>query len=131
MGMWLNEFQLNVILSIMVFFLSFFGVLFYMRFRSRRSAIQNEHKYAILEAVLSKYVMRVENSTKMVGELRTKIDIIEAKMSVDDDIEGRRIRTIIDYNRKSNVNSFNVHEDRHKDITADDTVISQVNITRN
>jgi DNA-binding transcriptional ArsR family regulator len=93
--------------------------------------IQSEHKYAILEAVLSKYVMRVENSTKMVGELRTKIDILEAKMSADDDIEGRRIRTIIDYNTKSNVNSFNVHKDRHKHITADDTMISQVNITRN
>ena len=92
MDMWLNESQLNVLLSIMVFFLSFLGVLSYMRFRSRRSAIQNEHKYAILEAVLSKYVMRVENSTKMVGELRTKIDIIEAKISVDGDIEGRRTK---------------------------------------
>ena len=81
MDMWLNESQLNVLLSIMVFFVSFLGVLSYMRFRSRRSVIQNERKYAILEAVLSKYVMRVENSTKMVGELRTKMDIIEAKMS--------------------------------------------------
>lgn len=131
MGMWLNESQLNVILSIIVFFLSFLGVLSYMRFRSRRSVIQSEHKYAILEAVLSKYVMRVENSTKIVGELRTKIDIIEAKMSVDDDLEGRRTRTIIDYDTKSNANSFNVHKDQHKDMTADDTVISQVNITRN
>lgn len=131
MGMWLNESQLNVILSIMVFFLSFFGVLFYMRFRSRRSVIQNEHKYVILEAVLSKYVMRVENSTKMVGELRTKVDIIEAKMSADGDIEGRRTKTIIDNNTKSNTNSFNVHEDQYKHTIADDTVTSQVNITRN
>ena len=126
----LNESQLNVILSIMVFFLSFFGVLFYMRLRSRRSAIQSEHKYAMLEAVLSKYVMRVENTAKVIGELRSKIDIIEAEMSVDGDKEGRR-RTIIDNNTKSNANSFNVHEDQHKDITADDTVTSQVNITRN
>ena len=131
MSMWLNESQLNVILSIMVFFLSFFGVLFYMRFRSRRSVIQSEHKYAMLEAVLSKYVMRVENSAKMIGELRTKIDIIEAGMSADGDIEGRRTKTIIDTNTKSNANSFNVHEDQHKHITADNTVISQVNITRN
>ena len=127
----LNESQLNVILSIMVFFLSFFGVLFYMRLRSRRSAIQSEHKYAMLEAVLSKYVMRVENSAKVIGELRTKIDIIEAEMSVDGDKEGRRSRTIIDNNTKSNANSFNVYEDQHKDITADNTVTSQVNITSN
>jgi DNA-binding transcriptional ArsR family regulator len=130
MGMWLNESQLNVILSIMVFFLSFFGVLFYMRFRSRRSAIQSEHKYAMLEAVLSKYVMRVENSAKVIGELRTKIDIIEAEMSADGDLEGRR-KTIINNNTNSNANSFNACEDQHKDITADDTVTSQVNITRN
>lgn len=130
MDMWLNESQLNVILSIMVFFLSFLGVLFYMRFRSRRSAIQNEYKYTILEAVLSKYIMRVEDSTKTVGELRTKIDIIEAKMSVDGDIQGRRMKTIIDNNTKSNANSFNAH-DQHKDMIADDSVTSQVNITRN
>ncbi|MGA7141106.1 MAG: hypothetical protein WBX29_03775, partial [Nitrososphaeraceae archaeon] len=102
-----------------------------MRFRSRRSAIQNEHKYVILEAVLSKYVMRVENSTKMVGELRTKVDIIEAKMSVDGDIEVRRTKTIIHNNTKSNANSFNVHEDQYKLTIADDTVTSHVNITRN
>lgn len=130
MVMWLNESQLNVILSIIVFFVSFFGVLFYMRFRSRRSAIQSEHKYTILEAVLSKYAMRVENSTKMVGELRTKVDIIEAKMSVDGDIEGRRTKTIIHNNTKSNANSFNVH-DQYKHTIADDAVTSQVNITRN
>ena len=129
--MWLNESQLNVILSIMVFFLSFFGVLFYMRFRSRRSVIQSEHKYAMLEAVLSKYVMRVENSTKMVGELRTKIDIIGAMMSTDGNIEGRRTKTIIDKNTKSNTNSFDAHGGQHQDITADDGVTSQVNITRN
>jgi DNA-binding transcriptional ArsR family regulator len=131
MGMWLNESQLNVILSIIVFFLSFLGLLSYMRFRSRRSAIQNEHKYAILEAVLSKYIMRVENTTKMVGELRTKIDIIGAMMSADDNIERRRTKTIIDKNTKSNANSFDVYEGQHKDITADDGVTSQVNITRN
>jgi DNA-binding transcriptional ArsR family regulator len=117
MDMWLNESQLNVLLSIVVFFLSFFGVLSYMRFRSQRSAIQHEHKYTILEAVLSKYVMRVESSTKIVGELRTKIDIIEAKMSIDG------------VNTKSNANSFNVHEDQHKDVIANN-VTSQVNITR-
>jgi predicted transcriptional regulator len=131
MGMWLNESQLNVILSIIVFFVSFLGLLSYMRFRSRRSAIQNEHKYAILEAVLSKYIMRVENTTKMLGELRTKIDIIGAMMSADDNIERRRTKTIIDKNTKSNANSFDVHEGQHKDITADDGVTSQVNITRN
>jgi DNA-binding transcriptional ArsR family regulator len=130
MDMWLNESQLNVILSIVVFFLSFFGLLSYMRFRSRRSAIQNEHKYAILEAVLSKYVMRVENSIRMVGELRTKIDIIDIKMSADGHVE-RRMKTIIDSNTKSNTKSINVYEDQHKDITADDGVTSQVNITRN
>ena len=100
----------------------------YMRFRSRRSVIQNEHKYIILEAVLSKYVMRVENYTKMVGELRTKMDIIEAKMSAGGDIEGRE--QIID-NKKSNTNSFDLHEDRHEDMAVDDSVTSQVNITRN
>jgi DNA-binding transcriptional ArsR family regulator len=131
MGMWLNESQLNVILSIIVFFLSFLGVLYYMRFRSRRSAIQNEHKYAILEAVLSKYIMRVENSTKMVGELRAKIDIIGTMMSADGNIEGRRTKTIINNDTKSIANSFNAYEDQHQDITADDGVTSQVNITRN
>ena len=129
MGMWLNESQLNVILSIMVFFLSFFGVLFYMRLRSRRSAIQSEHKYAMLEAVLSKYVMRVENSTKMVGELRTKIDIIEAKISSDRDIEGRRTSTIIDNIMKTNGNSLNAHESQSRDIIVDDSVTSQTKIT--
>ena len=129
MGMWLNESQLNVILSIIVFFLSFFGVLFYMRFRSRRSAMQNEHKYVILEAVLSKYVMRVENSTKMVGELRTKIDIIEAKISSDRGIEGRRTSTIIDNIMKTNGNSLNAHESQSRDIIVDDSVTSQIKIT--
>lgn len=128
MDMWLNESQLNILLSIMVFFLSFLGVLFYMRFRSRRAAIQNEYKYAVLEAVLSKYVMRVENSTKMVGELRTKIDIVEAKISSDRDIEGRRTDTIIDNVMKTNANSLNAHES-HKDIIVDDSVTSQVKIT--
>ena len=131
MGMLLNESQLNVILSIIVFFLSFLGVLSYMRFRSRRSVIQNEHKYAILEAVLSKYVMRVENTTKMLGELGTKIDIIGAMISADGDTEGRRRKTIIDYNTKSNANSIDAHEGQHQDMTADDGVTSQVNITRN
>jgi len=132
MDMWLNESQLNVVLSIVVFFLSFLGVLSYMRFRSQRSAIQNKHKYAILEAVLSKYVMRVESSTKIVGELRTKIDIIEAKMCTDSGIEGRRTKTIIDTNtksKKSTANSFDIHEDQRKDVIADN-VTSQVNITR-
>lgn len=130
MDMWLNESQLNVLLSIMVFFLSFLGVLSYMRFRSRQSVIQKEDKYAILEAVLSKYVMRAENSTKMVGELRTKMDIIEAKISVGGDVEGRRMKTMID-DTKSNANSFDMHEDRHKDMIADDSVTSHVKITRN
>lgn len=128
MDMWLSESQLNVLLSTMVFFLSFLGVLSCMRFRSRRSVIQNERKYAILEAVLSKYVMRVENSTKMVGELRTKMDIIEA--NAGGDVEGRIMKSMMD-NTKSNTNSFDVHEDQHKDIVADDSVTSQVNITRN
>jgi DNA-binding transcriptional ArsR family regulator len=132
MGMWLNESQLNVILSIVIFFLSFLGVLSYMRFRSRRSVIQNEDKYTILEAVLSKYVMRAENSTKMLGELRTKIDIIETKMSSDCGIEeGRRMKTVTDNDTRGNANSFNVHEDQHKDMIADDSVTSQINITRN
>jgi DNA-binding transcriptional ArsR family regulator len=130
MDMWLNESQLNVLLSIMVFFLSFLGVLSYMRFRSRQSVIQKEDKYAILEAVLSKYVMRAENSTKMLGELRTKMDIIEAKISVGDDVEGERMKTMID-GTKSNANSFDMHEDRHKDMIADDSVTSHVKITRN
>jgi DNA-binding transcriptional ArsR family regulator len=130
MDMWLNESQLNVLLSIIVFFLSFLGVLSYMRFRSRQSVIQKEDKYAVLEAVLSKYVMRAENSTKMVGELRTKMDIIEAKVSVGGDVEGRRMKTMMD-DTKSNANSFDMHEDRHKDMIADDSVTSHVKITRN
>jgi DNA-binding transcriptional ArsR family regulator len=130
MDMWLNESQLNVILSIMVFFLSFLGVLSYMRFRSRQSVIQKEDKYAILEAVLSKYVMRAENYTKMVGELRTKMDIIEAKISVGGDVEGGRMKTMID-DTKSNANSFDMDEDRHKDMIAEDSVTSHVKITRN
>ena len=130
MDMWLNESQLNVLLSIIVFFLSFLGVLSYMRFRSRQSMIQKEDKYAVLEAVLSKYVMRAENSTKMVRELRTKMDIIEAKISVGGDVEGRRIKTMID-DTKSNANSFDMHKDRHKDMIADDSVTSHVKITRN
>lgn len=130
MDMWLNESQLNVLLSIMVFFLSFLGVLSYMRFRSRQSVIQKEDKYAILEAVLSKYVMRAENSTKVVGELRTKMDIIEARISVGDDVEGGRMKTMID-DTKSNANSFDMHEDHHKDMIADDSVTSHVKITRN
>ncbi len=130
MDMWLNESQLNVLLSIMVFFLSFLGVLSYMRFRSRQSVIQKEDKYAILEAVLSKYVMRAEDSTKMVGELRTKMDIIEAKISVGGDVEGKRMKTMID-DTKSNANSFDMHEDRHKDMIDDGSVTSHVKITRN
>ena len=133
--MLLSEAQLNVLLSVMVFLVSFLAVLFYMRFRSQRSVIQNEHKYVILEAVLSKYVMRVENSTKMVGELRTKMDMMETKMSAGDD-EGERtmktMKTMIDNtNSKSNTNSFDFHEDQHKDMVVDDSVTSQINITRN
>ena len=130
MDMWLSESQLNVLLSIIVFFLSFLAVLYYMRFRSRRSVIQKECKYAVLEAVLSKYVMRVENSTKMVGELRTKMDIIEARMSAGGDVEGRTMKTVFD-NTKSNANSFDLHEDQHKGMVADDSVTSQINITKN
>lgn len=133
MNMLLSEAQLNVLLSVMVFFVSFLAVLFYMRFRSRRSVIQNEHKYVILEAVLSKYIMRAENSTKMIRELRTKMDIIEAKMSIGDDEGGRTIKimkTMID-NTKSNANTFDFHEDQHKDMVVDDSVTSQINITRN
>ena len=129
MDMWLNESQLNILLSITVFFLSFLGVLSFIRFRSQRSVIQNGHKYIILEAVLSKYVMRVENSTKMVGELRTKIDIIEAKISSDRDIEGRRTSTIIDNIMKTNGNSLNAHESQSRDIIVDDSVTSQIKIT--
>ena len=127
--MLLDESQLNVILSVMVFSVSFLMMLFYVRFRSRRSVIQNERKYVILEAVLSKYIIRVENSTKMIGELRTKMDIIEAKMSVGSD-EGRTMRPVID-NKKSNANIFEIHEDQHKDMVVDDSVTSQINITRN
>ena len=130
MNMLLGEGQLNVLLSVMVFLVSFLAVLFYMRFRSRRSVIQNERKYAILEAVLSKYIMRVENSTKMIGELRTKIDIIDTKMYAGGGDEGRTMRTVID-NTKSNANIFEIHEDQHKDMVVDDSVTSQINITRN
>ncbi len=133
MNMLLSEAQLNVLLSVMVFFVSFLAVLFYIRFRSRRSVIQNEHKYVILEAVLSKYIMKVENSTKMITELRTKMDIIEAKMSIGDDEGGRTIKTMktmID-NTKSNANSFDFHKNQHKDMVVDDSVTSQINITRN
>jgi predicted transcriptional regulator len=132
MDMLLSEAQLNVLLSVTVFLLSFLVVLFYMRFRSRRLLIQNERKYAILEAVLSKYVMRVENSTKMVGELRTKMNIIEARMSAGGDVEGRTTKTMMD-NTKSDTNSFDLHlhEDQYKDMVVDDSVTSQVNITRN
>ena len=129
MSMLLSEAQSNVLLSVMLFLVSFLTVLFYMRFRSRRSVIHNERKYAVLEAVLSKYIMRVENSTKMIGELRTKMDIIEAKMSVGSD-EGRTMRPVID-NKKSNANIFEIHEDQHKDMVVDDSVTSQINITRN
>lgn len=133
MDMLLSEAQLNVLLSVTVFLLSFLVVLFYMRFRSRRLVIQNERKYAILEAVLSKYVMRVENSTKMVRELRTKMDIIEAKMSAGSDAEGRTMKIMMDNNTKSDTNSFDLHlhEDQYKDMVVDDSVTSQVNITRN
>ena len=92
--------------------------------------IQDERKFAILEAVLSKYIMRVENSTKMIGELRTKIDIIDTKMYAGGGDEGRTMRTVID-NTKSNANIFEIHEDQHKDTVVDDSVTSQINITRN
>jgi hypothetical protein len=76
--------------------------------------------------------MRVENSTKMVGELRTKMDIIEAKMSAGDDEGGRTMKTMIDNTKsKSDTNSFDFHEDQHKDMVVDDSVTSQINITRN
>jgi DNA-binding transcriptional ArsR family regulator len=129
MNMLLSEAQLNVLISVIVFLVSFLAVLFYIRFRSRRLVIQNERKYAILEAVLSKYIMRVENSTKVIGELKTKIDIIDAKMYAGPD-EGRTTRTVID-NTKSDANIFEIHEDQHKDIVVDDSVTSQINITRN
>ena len=130
MNMLLSEAQLNVLLSVIVFLVSFLAVLFYMRFRSRRLVIQNERKYVILEAVLSKYIIRVENSTKMIGELRTKIDIIDTKMYAGGGDEGSTMRTVID-NTKSNANVFEIHEDQHKDTVVDDSVTSQINITRN
>ena len=128
---WLSESQLNVLLSIVVFFISFSGVLFYIRFRSQRSITQNERKYTALEAVLSKYAMRVENSTRMLRELRIKMDIIEAKISAAGDIERTTVKTITD-DIKSDVNS-SVFHGKHEDIMANDTVImtSQKNITKN
>jgi DNA-binding transcriptional ArsR family regulator len=130
MSMLLSEAQLNVLLSVMLFLVSFLTVLFYMRFRSRRSVIHNERKYAVLEAVLSKYIMRVENSTKMIGELRTKMDIIDAKIYAGSDEERRTIKTVVD-DTKSIANTFDLHEDEHEDMVVDDSVTSQVNITRN
>ena len=128
---WLSESQLNVILSIVIFFISFSGVLFYIRFRSQRSITQNERKYTALEAVLSKYAMRVENSTRMLRELRIKMDIIEAKISAGGDIERMAVKTITD-DIKSDVNS-SVFHGKHEDIMANDIVImtSQKNITKN
>ena len=128
---WLSESQLNVLLSIVVFFISFSGVLFYIRFRSQRSITQNERKYTALEAVLSKYAMRVENSTRMLRELRIKMDIIEAKISAGGDIERMAVKTITD-DIKSDVNS-SVFHGKHEDIMANDIVImtSQKNITKN
>ena len=128
---WLSESQLNVLLSIVIFFISFSGVLFYIRFRSQRSITQNEHKYTALEAVLSKYAMRVENSTRMLRELRIKMDIIEAKISAGGDIERMAVKTITD-DIKSDVNS-SVFHGKHEDIMANDIVImtSQKNITKN
>ena len=128
---WLSESQLNVLLSIVIFFISFSGVLFYIRFRSQRSITQNEHKYTALEAVLSKYAMRVENSTRMLRELRIKMDIIEAKISAGGDIERMAVKTITD-DIKSDVDS-SVFHGKHEDIMANDIVImtSQKNITKN
>lgn len=128
---WLSESQLNVLLSIVIFFISFSGVLFYIRFRSQRSITQNERKYTTLEAVLSKYAMRVENSTRMLRELRIKMDIIEAKISAGGDIERTTVKTITD-DIKSDVNS-SVFHGKHDDIMANDIVImtSQKNITKN
>ena len=129
---WLSESQLNVLLSVTVFFISFLGVLSYIRFRSQRSVIQNERKYTVLEAVLSKYAMRVENSTKMLRELIIKMDIIEAKISVArGDIERTAVKIITD-DIKSDMNSSVFHV-KHKDIVANDSVImtSRKNITKN
>ena len=128
---WLSESQLNVLLSIVIFFISFSGVLFYIRFRSQRSITQNERKYTTLEAVLSKYAIRVENSTRMLRELRIKMDIIEAKISAAGDIERTTVKTITD-DIKSDVNS-SVFHGKHEDIMANDIVImtSQKNITKN
>jgi len=137
---WLSESQLNVILSIVIFFISFSGVLFYIRFRSQRSITQNEHKYTALEAVLSKYAMRVENSNRMLKELRIKMDVIEAKISAGGgDIERTAVNTItydikddIKDDIKSDMNS-SVFHGKHEDIMANDIVImtSQKNITKN
>jgi len=130
MDVWLNESQLNTLISVIVFFLSFFVILYYVRFRSRRSVIYNEPKYAALEAVLSKYAIKIENSTKMVGELRTKIDIIEAKMSACLDVQGA-MKSVMD-DTKDSATSLDIHENVHvdKDIVANN-VISRQNITRN
>src|SRR6476659_5702786 len=106
---WLSESQLNVLLSIVVFFISFSGVLFYIRFRSQRSIIQNERKYTALEAVLSKYAMRVENSNRMLRELRIKMDIIEAKISAGGDIERTAVNTI----------TYDIKDDIKDDIKSD------------
>ncbi len=130
MDVWGSEFQLNTLISIIVFFLSFFVILYYVRFRSRRSVIYNEPKYAALEAVLSKYAIKIENSTKMVGELRTKIDIIEAKMSARLEVQGA-MKSVVD-GTKDIATSLDIHENVYmdKDI-ASSNVISQQNITRN
>ncbi|MDQ5869513.1 MAG: hypothetical protein M3530_07275, partial [Thermoproteota archaeon] len=130
MDVWGSEFQLNTLISIIVFFLSFFVILFYMRFRSRGSVAYNEPKYAALEVVLSKYAIKIENSTKMVGELRTKIDIIEAKMSARLEVQGA-MKSVVD-GTKDIATSLDIHENVYvdKDIAAS-SVTSQQNITRN
>jgi len=75
--------------------------------------------------------MRVENSTRMLRELRIKMDIIEAKISAGGDIERMAVKTITD-DIKSDVNS-SVFHGKHEDIMANDIVIitSQKNITKN
>lgn len=104
-----------------------------MRFRSRRSVVYNEPKYAALEAILSKYAIKIDNSTKIVGELRTKIDIIEAKMCAHLDVQGAMKSVMDDTNDSANsLDIYDIHENVHvdKDILVNN-VISQQNITSN
>ncbi len=124
MDVLLSELQLNIMISIVVFFVSFFVLLYLMRYRSRRPVAFNEYE---IEATLSKYMIKLEDYTTLINELRAKMDVLEAKISTHE-ADTRPMNSIVTNSAVTDIYE-SVYDEKH--VIPNNIVTSQKNITRN